>query len=240
MRSLLIVLSVGMLLMASSAVLIAEPTVSDVQQALIALTPSHAEEIMSAFSLGFTQGRLQVASTLHLINRLIGYEGEQTDKEGILITVAHTLQDALPVMMLVEKAEEGMARSVPLTVILNGAKGQPPILGLTQREYLLSATRDTLYSKGIFRTPPGAKGVAQSLSLVRFDTLVSETADSLADYVESGGSPLEGHLLYQQVSDRLTDLAGLKVPIVQPEDAQLVLERVTPADLTTVVLKIFE
>jgi hypothetical protein len=62
----------------------------------------------------------------------------------------------------------------------------------------------------------------------------------LADYVESGGSPLEGHLLYQQVSDRLTDLAGLKVPIVQPEDAQLVLERFSPADLTTVVLKIFE
>ena len=240
MRSLLIVLSVGILLMASSVFLSAEPTVSDVQQALIALTSSHAEEIMSAFSLGFTQGRLQVASTLHLINRLIGYEGEQTDKEGIVITVAHTLQDALPVAMLVEKAEEGMARSVPLTVILNGAKGQPPILGLTQREYLLSATRDTLYSKGIFRTSPEAKATTQSLSLVRFDTLVSEIADSLADYVESGGSPLEGHLLYQQVSDRLTDLAGLKVPIVQPEDAQLVLERVTPADLTTVVLKIFE
>ena len=181
-----------------------------------------------------------MASTLHLINRLIGYEGEQGDKEEILITVAHTLQDALPVAMLVEKAEEGMARSVPLALILNGAKGQPPILGLIQRQYLLSATRDTLYSKGIFSTPPGTKAVAQSLSLVRFDTLVNEIADSLADYVESGGSPLEGHLLYQQVSDRLTDLAGLKVPIVQPDDARLLLERVTPADLTTVVLKIFE
>ncbi|MEA3238298.1 MAG: hypothetical protein U9Q94_00720 [Candidatus Bipolaricaulota bacterium] len=240
MRTLLSVLLVGILLMASSVVLSAEPTASDVQQALIALTPSHAEEIMSAFSLGFAQGRLQVASTLHMINRLIGYEGEQGDKEGILITVAHTLQDALPVVILVEKAEEGMARSVPLALILNGAKGQPPILGLTQREYLLSATRDTLYSKGIFSTPPGAKATSQSLSLVHFDTLVSEIADSLADYVESGGSPLEGHLLYQQVSDRLTDLAGLKVPIVQPEDTRLVLERVTPADLTTVVLKIFE
>jgi len=239
MRRSLIVLCIG-LLFATSFVLSAEPTVSDVQQALIALTPSHAEEIMSAFSLGFAQGRLQVASTLHLINRLIGYEGEQGDKEEILITVAHTLQDALPVAMLVEKAEEGMARSVPLALILNGAKGQPPILGLIQRQYLLSATRDTLYSKGIFSTPPGTKAVAQSLSLVRFDTLVNEIADSLADYVESGGSPLEGHLLYQQVSDRLTDLAGLKVPIVQPDDARLLLERVTPADLTTVVLKIFE
>jgi len=240
MRRPLIVILVGLLLMASSVVLSAEPTVADVQQALVSLTPTHAEEIMSAFSLGFERGRLDVSDTLHLIDRLMGYEGDQGDKEGILIVIAHALQDDLPTAMLVEKAEEGMARRVPLALIMNGEKGQPPILGLSQREYLLSATRDTLYSKGIFSTPPGAKATAQSLSLVRFDTLVSQIADSLADYVESGGSPLEGHLLYQQVSDRLTDLAGLKVPIVQPDDAQLVLERVSPADLTTIVLKIFE
>jgi len=239
MRRLLIVLCIGLLL-STSFVLSAEPTIDDVQQAFIALTPTHADEIMSAFSLGFEQGRLQVGSTLHLVDRLIGYEGEQGNKEGILITIAHALQDDLPAAILVEKAEEGMARSVPLDLILNGVKGQPRILGLTEREYLLSATRDTLYSKGIFSTPPGTKAVAQSLSLVRFDTLVSEIADTLADYVESGGSPLEGHLLYQQVSDRLTDLASLKVPIVQPDDAQLVLERVTPTDLTSVVLRIFE
>ena len=239
MRRLMIGLCIGLLL-ATSFILSAEPTINDVQQALIALTPTHADEIMSAFSLGFAQGRLQVGSTIHLVDRLIGYEGEQGEKEGILITIAHALQDDLPAAILVEKAEEGMARSVPLDLILNGVKGQPRILGLTEREYLLSATRDTLYSKGIFSTPPGMKAVAQSLSLVRFDTLVSEIADSLADYVESGGSPLEGHLLYQQVNDRLTDLASLKVPIVQPDDAQLVLERVTPTDLTSVVLRIFE
>lgn len=239
MRRRLIVLCIGLLL-ATSLVLSAEPTASDVRQALVALTPAHADEIMSAFSVGFAQGRLQPESTLRLINRLIEYEAEQTDKEGILITIAQTLQDDLPTAMLVEKAEEGMARSVPLSLILNGVKGQPPILGLTERKYLLSATRDMLYSKGIFSTPPGTKAVAQSLSVVRFDTLVNEIADSLADYVESGKSPLEGHLLYQQVSDRLTDLADLKVPVVQPGDAQLVLERVTPADLTTVVQRIYE
>jgi len=239
MRRSLIVLCIGLLL-ATSFVLSAEPTITDVQRVLITLTPAHADEIMNAFSLGFEQGRLQVESTLHLVNRLIGYDGEQGEKEAILITIAHALQDDLPATMLVEKAKEGMARGVPLDLIINGVKGQPRILGLTEREYLLSATRDTLYSKGIFSTTPGTKAVAQSLSLVRFDTLVSEIADSLADYVESGGSPLEGHLLYQQVSGRLTDLASLKAPIVQPDDAQLVLERVTPADLTAVVLKIFE
>jgi len=240
MRRSLIAILVCLLLGASYAVQSAQPTENDVHQAIIALAPAHADEIMSAFSLGFERGRLNVSDTLHLIDRLMGYEGDQGDKEGILAVIAHALQDDLPASMLVEKAEEGMARRVPLALILNGENGQPPILGLTQREYLLSATRDTLYSKGIFSVSPGTKAVSQSLPLARFDTLVSQIADSLADYVESGGSPLEGHLLYQQVSDRLTDLAGLKVPIVQPDDAQLVLERVNPADLTTIVLKIFE
>ncbi len=240
MRRLLIVFCFGLLLVTSSILANANPTENDVHQALVALTPAHADKIMKAFSLGISQGRLEVAGALHLINRLINYDGEQGNKEGILLVIAHALQDDLPAEMLVEKAEEGMARSIPLGLILSGEKGQPPILGLSQREYLLSATRDTLYSKGIFSAPAGAKAVSQSLPLPRFDTLVSEIADSLSDYVESGGSPLEGHLLYQQVSNRLTDLASLKVPIIPPEDAQLVLERVSPADLTTVVLKIFQ
>jgi len=240
MRRLSIVLLVLSLLVLSPLLGSATSTVNDVQQALVSLIPTRASEIMSAFSLGFDQGRLNVPDTLHVIIRLRDYSGEQSDKEGILLTIAHALQDDLPAAMLIEKAEEGMARRIPLNVILNGVKGQPRILGLTEREYLLSATRDTLYSKGIFSAPPGAKAAAQSLPLSRFDTLVSETADALADYVESGGSPLEGHLLYRQVSDRLTDLSNLKAPIVMPSDAQLVLERITPADLTSYVLKLFE
>lgn len=240
MKRSLIILFAGLLLVTTSVLLSAAPTPSDVKQALVALTPLHADEIMSAFSQGFAQKRLQVERIFRLINRLAGYEGGQGDKEGILIVIAHTLQDDLPAAMLVEKAEEGMARNVPLTLILNGKKGQPPILGLLQREYLLSATRDTLYSKGIFSTSPGTKAVAQSIPAACFDTLVSEIADSLADYVESGESPLEGHLLYQRVNKRLSDLAGLKQPVIPPDDVQLVLERITPADLTTIVLKIFE
>jgi len=240
MKRAVVVLCVGLLLTAGSVLLSAEPTADNVYQALVALTPTRADEIMSAFSLGIDQGRLDLADTLHLIDRLSAYSGEQEGKEGILAVIAHTLQDDLPAAMLVEKAEEGMARQVPLAFILDGEKGHPPILGLLQREYLLCATRDTLYAKGVFSAPPGTKAVAQSLPLSRFDTLVNEIADSLADYVESGGSPLEGHLLYQQVSNRLTDLAELNVPIVPLADAQLVLERIAPADLTTIVLKIFE
>lgn len=218
----------------------AGPTMNDVQQALVNLTPARSVEIMDAFSVGFEQGRLNISDTLHLINRLRDYPGEQVDKEGIVLAIAHALQDDLPAAMLMEKAEEGMARMVPLDVILNGVKGPPRILGLTEREYLLSATKGTLYSKGIFASPPGEKAATESLPLPRFDTLVNEISDALADYVESGQSPMEGPLLYQQVSDRLNDLSSLKAPIIPAGDARLVLERITPADLTSVVLKLFE
>ncbi len=218
----------------------AEPSISDVEQALAALSLAKGTEIMEALTLGFSQGCLQPAEALHLIERLTPNAGEPRDKEGILLTIAHAIQDGLPVTMLVEKAEEGLARNIPLSLILNGSNGQPRILGLNQREYLLGAVRDLLYSKGIFSCPPGTQPVPQSVPVARFDTLVNETADCLADYVEAGGSPLEGHLMYQQVSTRLTDLSKLTTPTILPEDAKLVLDRITPADLTAIVLKIFE
>jgi hypothetical protein len=46
--------------------------------------------------------------------------------------------------------------------------------------------------------------------------------------------------LYQQVSERLTNLANLKAPIVPLADAQLVLERVTATDLSSIVEKIYQ
>ncbi len=239
MRIFPVVLLVIVMVATSFTVLSSQPTKEDVQQALMALTPANSQEIMSGFLLGFERGRIGVSSAYRLINRLSVYQGEQSDKEQILMTIKYALQDDLPVGMLLEKTEEGMARGAPLSLILVGSTGQPPILGLIQRVELLGATRDTLYTRRIFSAPPGAKATTQSLPIARFDILVNEIADVLAGYVESGGSPLEGHLLYQQVSYRLTNLANLKVPIVPLGDAQFVLERVTPTDLSSIVEKIY-
>jgi hypothetical protein len=217
-----------------------QSTEADVQRALIALTPAHWQEIMSAFALGFERGQITIPVAYRLVNRLSAYQGNQGDKEQILMTIGRALQDDLPVEMLIEKTEEGMARGAPLSLILMGSMGQPPILGLAQRVELMEATRDMLYTRRIFSAPPGAKAATQSLPIARFNILVNEIADVLADYVESGGSPVQGYLLYQQVSERLTNLANLKAPIVPLADAQLVLERVTATDLSSIVEKIYQ
>ncbi|MEA1871688.1 MAG: hypothetical protein U9N00_05805 [Candidatus Bipolaricaulota bacterium] len=211
---------------------------AEVDQALSVLCPTSAAEIMAAFEVGFTQGRIEPGEALHLIGRLSTAQGEQAEKEAILLTIAHALQDDLPVELLVDNVEEGLTRNIPLTVILNGSGGQPRILGLVQRASLLEAVRDLLYSKRIFSAPEGTKAVSTCLPNARFDCLVSEIAGPLADYLEGGGSPLEGYLMFQQVSLRLQTLAGLREPPLLVEEVDLVLERLTPTDLTNIALPI--
>jgi hypothetical protein len=211
---------------------------AEVNQALSVLCPTSAPEIMAALEIGFAQGRIEPDEMLHLIGRLSTAQGNPAEKEAILLTITHALQDDLPVKILVDQVEEGLARNIPLTVILNGSGGQPRIVGLVQRASLLEVVRDLLYSKRIFSAPEGTKAVSTCLSNARFDCLVSEITGSLADYLEGGGSPLEGYLMFEQVGLRLQTLAGLREPPLLAEDVDLVLERLTPTDLTSIVLAV--
>jgi hypothetical protein len=236
-RAFALVLILGLFISGVSALTLATSH-AEVNQALSTLCPANAPEIMAALEIGFAQGRIEPDEALHLIRRLSTVQGDPAEKEAILLTIAHALQDNLPVKILVDQVEEGLARNIPLTVILNGSGGQPRILGLVQRASLLEAVRDLLYSKRIFSAPEGTKAVSTCLPNARFDCLVSEIAGSLADYLEGGGSPLEGYLMFQQVSRRLQKLAGLREPPLLVEDVDLVLERLTPTDLTNIVLAI--
>jgi hypothetical protein len=229
-------LMLAMELMLSGGIALAAASAADVNQALQALHLTSAEKIMAAFEIGFSQGRLQPEEALHLVKRLSAAEGSLSDKEAILLTIAHALEDDLPVSTLVNKVEEGLARSVPLLVILNGSGGQPLILGLVQRECLLGTVRDLLYSKRIFSAPEGTQAASTFLPLRRFDALVTNIADSLGEYLEGDGDPYDGFLLYQAMSTRLRNQSSAE-SIIPAEDVDLVLDRIKPGDLTPTVLK---
>jgi len=248
MKVFLLMLAMGLML--SGGITRAAVSAADVNQALQALHLTNAEEIMAAFEIGFSQGRLQPEGALHLVKRLSAAEGSPSDKEAILLTIAHALEDDLSVSTLVNTVEEGLARGVPLLVILNGSGGQPLILGLVQRECLLGTVRDLLYSKRIFSAPEGAQAASTSLSLRRFDALVTNIADALGDYLEGDGNPYDGFLLYQAMSTRLRNQSSAEsvipagesiIPagesIIPAEDVDLVLDRIEPGDLTPTVLK---
>jgi len=167
-------------------------------------------------------------------------EGSIASKEALLSTVMRALEDDLPVTMLIDKIKEGLGPTgvpqpkVPLSEISQE---------VARRAQLLYEVRALLWSKGIFSTLEGTRSAVPSLPPERFDPLVTEMADTLGDYLEGGGSPLEGHLLFQEVSHRLFSLSQLTEPVISSEDANLVLhpERgIKPGDLTYVVLKALE
>lgn len=233
----LIALFLGTVILVSGTAL-GEANPDDVYHALSALELTHHDEIVQAFEIGFSLGRLSPDRTLQLVNRLAADGGTPADKEGILLVIARALEDDLPVNLLIDKSEEGLARNIPLGVILNGTMGETRILGLVQRKQVLEAVRDLLYSKGIFCVSGKGQAVATSLPIERFDRIVTEIADVLCDYTESGGSPFDGHLIYKQVRIRLETLSQLREPPILAEDAALVLERIEPGDLTSVILKV--
>jgi len=215
------------LLFAHGGMTHAESAVADVTKALQALPLSRGEEILEAFKIGFAQGHLLPEETLRLVTRLSAVEASLVDKEALLLTFASVLAEGLPAKTLVDKALEGLTRGVPLSQIG---------LQVSIRAYLLTEVRDLLYAKGIFVAKEG-EATSPFLPPERFDLLIIHIADASGEYLEGGGSPLEGYLLEEVVRLRLSKLKGAVIPV---EDVELVLARIGPGDLSRVVLEVLD
>lgn len=204
---------------------LAETTSIDVKEELQSLGLRSTTEIMSAIETGFLQGRLAPDEMVSLLSNLAAYNGEREDKETILITIARALKDdSLPVTMLIGKVEEGLARKVSLQAIKQM---------VSERATLLAEVRDLLYTNLIFTSSEYGQENCLVLPLPRFDFLVTQIADTLANYQESGRSPLEGYLVYQEMHTRLSMLE--RNAIIPAEDVELVLERIKPENLTRIL-----
>jgi len=198
---------------------------SEYERALLAIPVSSTERFVAAIELGMSQADFPAAEVLQLIDRLAATPDSGPEKEALLLHVVAALEEGLPVDGLVTKGLEGLARGIPVAQIEQS---------LHQRLVLLAETRDLLYAKGIFSVAPGSpQSVPTALPTPRFNLLVTHISDTIADYLEGGGSPFEGQTLYQEVRFRLTSLEGATLV---SEDVDLVLKRIEPADLTRVAL----
>jgi len=217
-----------LLMIVPTQITLAETTSIDVKEELQSLGLRSTTEIMSAIETGFLQGRLAPDEMVSLLSNLAAYNGEREDKETILITIARALKDdSLPVTMLIGKVEEGLARKVSLQAIKQM---------VSERATLLAEVRDLLYTNLIFTGSEYGQENCLLLPLPRFDFLVTQIADTLANYQESGRSPLEGYLVYQEMHTRLSMLE--RNAIIPAEDVELVLERIKPESLTRILSNI--
>jgi len=204
---------------------IAQIPASEFEQALRAIPVSDINRCVAAVELGLSQPDFPAGEILQLIERLATTSHSAQEKEALLLNVVVALEEGLPVDGLVTKGLEGLARGVPVPQIEQS---------LHQRLVLLAETRDLLYAKGIFSVAPGSpQSVPTALPTPRFNLLVTHISDTIADYLEGGGSPFEGQTLYQEVRFRLTSLEGVTL---NAEDVDLVLRRIEPADMTRVAL----
>jgi hypothetical protein len=210
----------------ASAVVAATVTLTDFQHALYEIPVSSDERILAAVDFAIQSEGFPINEVYRLVERLATVNGAASDKEAMLLTVTAAIEDGIPVDGLLNKAFEGLARSValgPLSQLLN------------QRLRLFIESRDLFYSKGIFRAPlgtPEAPGSA-ALPALRFDALLTNLGDALGDYLESGGSPLEGHLIYRETESRLRMLRGV---VLVAADVDLLLDRIDAEDLTRIAL----
>ncbi len=204
---------------------IAQIPASEFEQALRAIPVSDINRCVAAVELGLSQPDFPAGEILQLIERLATTSHSAQEKEALLLNVVVALEEGLPVDGLVTKGLEGLARGVPVPQIEQS---------LHQRLVLLAETRDLLYAKGIFSVAPGSpQSVPTALPTPRFNLLVTHISDTIADYLEGGGSPFEGQTLYQEVRFRLTSLEGVTL---NAEDVDFVLRRIEPADMTRVAL----
>jgi len=204
---------------------LAQIPLSEFEQALADIPVSDISGHLGALELGLGQPGFPDSEMLQLIEKLAGAPDPTPEKEALLSGVFIALEEGLPVDGLVTKALEGLARGIGVEQIR---------ASLQQRLTLLTETRDLLYAAGIFSVAPGSpQSVPTAIPTPRFNVLVTHISDTIADYLEGGGSPFEGQTLYQEVRFRLISLEGATLVA---EDVDLVLRRVEPADLTRVAL----
>ncbi|MDD5646688.1 MAG: hypothetical protein PHW86_05920 [Candidatus Bipolaricaulis sp.] len=226
-RRLLVLLgTLGVMLASAWVAGQAEIELTDFQGALSAIPVAAEARVLAALDRALRQEGFPASDVQRLFERLLTVPAAAADKEAVILTLVAGLEEGIPVDGLLNKAFEGLARGVSLRSLDQL---------LRQRLRILIEVRDLLYAKGIFRASAGASTSlgTSALPAARFDAMLSQLGDAVGDYLESGGSPHDGHRIYQNVEARLTMLRG---SVLAPADVDLVLQRITPEDLTRVVL----
>jgi len=219
-----------LVMMASLIVTMALPSTAQIplhefEQALHSIPVAQVDSMLGAIELGLNQPDFPAESLLRLIDRMARRPAPAIEREAVLVVITQAIEEGLPIEGMVDKAFEGLARNVPMAQLEDG---------LRQLRTLLAEVRDLLYARGVFSAAPGTQSaVANVLPNTRFNLLVVHISEAIDDYLSGGGSPFEGHLLYQEVHERLVQLEGV---ILDSEDVALVLERIDPSDLTQVAL----
>lgn len=173
----------------------AQPTPEDVYKCFVELGVSDLQTLQAGFAKGFADKRITPDTALKLCQRLKPSPAPISLREGVLQIIARALLEDLPVEMLVDKAFEGLTKGVPLDVINNE---------LLERKATLGEVKALLVSKGIVANITIRIGpITIQLTLAIVDTVITEAARALEDYVRGGGKLEDANAIKSAVQLRL-------------------------------------
>ncbi|MCI2424728.1 hypothetical protein LM599_01685 [Candidatus Acetothermia bacterium] len=235
MRRIIIGIVVSVLLIlagtATAATAAAEIPVSEVKRFLMIemeFSPAGAMRMWTAIHLAITEHRLQTVEALSFLTWLDRASGPRAIKEEIGLVIAATLEDKLPVVQLLSRTNEWLARGIHLHLILQA---------ITQQKEILSGVRDLLEERGIFII--GAREEEREIILLsrrQFDLVVMHIADALQIYLAARGDPRHVDALYNTAAKRLIRLSAIE--IIPTLIVDLILRRIDGEALSEMVLAV--
>jgi hypothetical protein len=228
MRQKIIGISVFILLIFASTVAAAAAgiPISEVRRFLLlemGFSPAGSMRMWNAIYRAITDNRLQTGEALSFLVLLNRAHGLTAIKEAIGLAVAATLDDELPVTLLINRTSEGLARGIRLQLILKAT---------TQQRAILSGVRDLLVERGIFII--GAEEREIPLPHGQFNLVVMHMADALHIYLAGREDPRHIVGLHTVATKRLVRLS--EIGIIPAATVSLVLRLIDNDALSKMVI----
>jgi len=163
--------------------------------------------LLKAFQKGFAEGAITPERAYSFLKRVNESGATLELREQVLLTVADALLKSVPVEMLVNKVEEGLAKGRPMDEILAEVR---------ERKATLEEVKALFEGKGLkagVELRIGSAAITPSFELV--GRVITDVAGALEDYVRSGNDPADSFAVKQAVLLRLKRDRGVPQAITE-------------------------
>lgn len=147
------------------------------------LSASAKVTVSNGFLRGIGDGRLTADQAFAFLQRIATSGASIEDRQTVLVSIGQTLSEDIPVEMLINKVDEGLARGLPMDVIA---------AEVVERRQTLVEVKTLLNQKGIqIQLQTNGPGFPRSA----VDAAVTDVATVLENHVRSGKQANDGTLL---------------------------------------------
>ena len=165
--------------------------------------------LSTAYKKGMDEGRLAPNLAMDLLQKVGVQNNAPVDqRKDVLVTIGQALLEELPVDMLISKAEEGVAKGVSMSDILQE---------IQERKVTLEQVKTLFDQRGLHSNVTDRSSPYTQESI---DAAITDVAGSLEDYVRGGNNPNDATAVKATVESTLNLDGRLPTALVSAIDEQ--------------------